>query len=45
MSLVGGFNPSEKSADPGQRKGERAREERCLEHNNNNNNYYYYYNY
>ena len=27
-----------KSADPGQRKGERAREERCLEHNHNNNN-------
>ena len=27
-----------KSADPGRRKGERAREERCLKNSNNNNN-------
>ena len=27
-----------KSADPGQCKGERAREERCLEHDDNDNN-------
>ena len=26
------------SADPGRRKGERAREERCLKNKNNNNN-------